>query len=190
MLESKSKLRSLWELTAGQRGRYVRGSIAMAIGIALLYLSPLIVRATIDGLIQQQPVGRGQDVFVRAVRSLAGSSNTRALLIAALLVIAVTAIGGAFTYLKGRWAALASESIARQLRNRLYNHLQRVSVAYHDKAATGDLVQRCTSDVDTVRLFYQSQLVELARCLVLAILALIIFLFLDWKMTPVAMAML
>jgi len=51
-------------------------------------------------------------------------------------------------------------------------------------------VQRCTSDVDTVRLFYQSQLVELARCVILAVLALIIFLSLDWKMTPVAMLML
>jgi len=105
-------------------------------------------------------------------------------------VIAVTALGGAFTYLKGQWAALASESIARQLRNRLYNHLQHVSIAYHDKAQTGDLVQRCTSDVDTVRLFYQSQLVELARCFILAVLALIIFISIDWKMTPVAMAML
>jgi ATP-binding cassette subfamily B protein len=190
MAEQKSKLRSLWDLTAGQRRRYLLAGIAMAIGIALLYLSPLIVRATIDGLIQQQPVGKRQEAFVRAVRSMAGNSNPRALLVAALAVIAVTALGGAFTYLKGQWAALASESIARQLRNRLYNHLQHVSVAYHDKAQTGDLVQRCTSDVDTVRLFYASQLVELARCFILAVLALIIFISIDWKMTPVAMAML
>src|SRR5256885_16594880 len=111
MAEQKSKIRSLWDLTAGQRGRYALAAIAMAIGIALLYLSPLIVRATIDGLIQQQRVGRGQDVFVRAVRSLAGSSNTRALLIAALLVIAVTAIGGAVPFFKGRWAARGRDTI-------------------------------------------------------------------------------
>ncbi|HEV8378736.1 MAG TPA: ABC transporter transmembrane domain-containing protein, partial [Tepidisphaeraceae bacterium] len=190
MAQNKSKLRSLWELTAGQRRRYLLAAIAMTIGIALLYLSPLIVRATIDGLIQQKPVGTGEEIFVRVIHSLSGDSITRALLIAAISVIAVTALGGAFTYLKGQWAALASESIARQLRNRLYDHLQHVSVVYHDKAQTGDLVQRCTSDVDTVRLFYASQLVELARCIVLAILALIIFLRLDWKITPVAMAML
>src|SRR5258705_2147639 len=190
MTQKENKLRALWELTAGQRGRYLRSAIAMTIGIALLYLSPLIVRATIDGLIKQKPAGRGQEAFVRVIHSISGNSNTRALLIAALLVISVTALGGAFTYLKGQWAALASESIARQLRNRLYNHLQHLSISYHDKAQTGDLVQRCTSDVDTVRLFYQSQLVELARCAVLSILALFIFLKLDWKMTPVAMAML
>src|SRR2546423_7647036 len=158
MAEQKSKLRSLWDLTAGQRRRYLLGAIAMAIGIALLYLSPLIVRATIDGLIQQQPVGKGQQIFVRVIRSMAGNSNARALLIAAIAVIAVTGLGGAFTYLKGQWAALASESIARQLRNQLYNHLQHVSIAYHDKAQTGGFVQRCTSDVDNRRPLFATQL--------------------------------
>src|SRR6266568_652641 len=128
MAQKNSKLRALWDLSAGQRRRYALSAMAMAIGIALLYLSPLIVRATIDGLIQQQPVGKGQQVFVRVIRSISGNSNTRALLVAALGVIGVTGLGGAFTYFKGKWAALASESIARQLRNRLYNHLQHVSV--------------------------------------------------------------
>src|SRR3954470_18045259 len=113
MTQSQNKFRALWELTAGQRRRYVLAAIAMTIGIALLYLSPLIVRATIDGMIQQKPVGKGQEAFVRLVRSISGQSPARGLLIAALAVIAVTALGGAFTYLKGQGAALASESIAR-----------------------------------------------------------------------------
>src|SRR5215204_6294801 len=100
MAENSNKFRALWALTAGQRRRYVLAAIAMTIGIALLYLSPLIVRATIDGLIQQKPAGAGQEKFVRAIRSIAGESNTRVLLVTALAVIIVTALGGAFTYLK------------------------------------------------------------------------------------------
>src|SRR5438874_10355415 len=119
MAGQRRKIRSLWDLTAGQRRRYLLGAIAMAIGIALLYLSPLIVRATIGGLIQQQPAGKGQQVFVRVIRSLAGNSNGRALLIAAIAVIVVTGLGGAFTYLTGRWAALASGAIGRQVRTGL-----------------------------------------------------------------------
>src|SRR5258705_10402276 len=128
MTQKENKLRALWELTAGQRGRYLRSAIAMTIGIALLYLSPLIVRATIDGLIQQKPAGRGQEAFVRVIHSLGGSSPARALLVAAFLVICVTAIGGAFTYLQRQWATLASESICRQPRNWLYHHPQHVTV--------------------------------------------------------------
>ena len=48
MAKENSKLRALWDLSAGQRRRYLLAAIAMAIGIALLYLSPLIVRATIE----------------------------------------------------------------------------------------------------------------------------------------------
>src|SRR5258706_13212152 len=105
MAEQKSKIRSLWDLTAGQRRRYLLGAIAMAIGIAFLYLSPLIVRATIDGLIQQQPVGKGRQVFVRVIRSMPGNSNARALLIAAIAVSAGTARGEALTYFKVRAGA-------------------------------------------------------------------------------------
>src|SRR4051812_23864623 len=100
MADKNNKIRALWDLTAGQRRRYALAGIAMTIGIALLYLSPLIVRATIDGLIQQNPAGTGQEKFVRFIHSMSGNSNTRALLIAALAVVAVTALGGAFTYLK------------------------------------------------------------------------------------------
>src|SRR5436190_23990380 len=98
MVENRNKLRALWDLTAGQHGRYLLSAAAMAVGIALLYRSPLIVRATIDGLIQQKPVGKGQEAFVRFIHSLAGGSLSRSLLVAGLCVIAVTAIGGAFTY--------------------------------------------------------------------------------------------
>ena len=89
MTQKENKLRALWELTAGQRRRYALAATAMTIGIALLYLSPLIVRATIDGLIQQKPVGRGQEAFVHLIHSLSGQSPARSLLIAAFSVIAV-----------------------------------------------------------------------------------------------------
>jgi ATP-binding cassette subfamily B protein len=183
-----SKARALWDLTRGQRLRYLRAAVAMAIGITILYLSPLIIRATIDGLIGGKPVDRYQRLFVDGLRSFA--SDRWALLIAGILVIAVTFFAGGFTYLKGKWAAIAAEQIARQLRNRLYDHLQHLPVSYHDKAATGDQVQRCTSDVETVRLFYSNQIVEIARSVVLVLAVLPILIALDWRMALVSMLML
>ena len=56
-----------------------------------------------------------------------------------------------FQYLRGRCTAHASENVAKRLRDRLYSHLQMLSYDYHVKAQTGDLIQRCTSDVDTIR---------------------------------------
>jgi ABC-type multidrug transport system fused ATPase/permease subunit len=55
--------------------------------------------------------------------------------------------------LRGRWTAIASENIVRKVRDDLFDQLMHLPVSYYDKAETGDLVQRCTSDVDTLRLF-------------------------------------
>jgi ATP-binding cassette subfamily B protein len=62
-------------------------------------------------------------------------------------------VNGVFTYFKGRWSALASENIALTIRDSLYTHLQHLPFSFHVKAETGDLIQRCTSDVETVRRF-------------------------------------
>ena len=83
--------------------------------------------------------------------------------IAALAMVAVTATAAVFQNIQGRSSGIASESIARGLRDRLAAHLQHVPMSWHDKVQTGDIVQRCTSDVDTCRLFYREQVIEIAR---------------------------
>ena len=109
--------------------------------------------------------------------------------IAALSMIGLTALAGYFTYIKVRWSAGASEQIARRLRNQLYDHLQKLPSKYLDKADTGDLVQRCTSDVETMRLFLSAQIVEIGNALILLCTALPIMLMLDVRMTLVSLAL-
>ncbi|HXE52533.1 MAG TPA: ABC transporter ATP-binding protein, partial [Tepidisphaeraceae bacterium] len=184
----QSKTQTLWRWTRGQRVRYLLSALTMGIGIVVLFLSPQIVRMAIDGIIDRKPVGNLQPLLT-AVQRAAGHQTGRALWISGLIVIAVTAFSGVFTYLKGWWAALASESIARRLRDQLYDHLQHVPVSYHDAAQTGDLVQRCTSDVDTIRTFYSTQVVEIARAVVLLAAAVPILVYMDWRMALVAVAL-
>ncbi|MBP9502977.1 MAG: ABC transporter ATP-binding protein, partial [Candidatus Promineofilum sp.] len=76
---------------------------------------------------------------------------------------------GLFTFMGGRWAAKTSESVIRRLRDYLYDHVQRLSFAYHDKTPTGDLIQRSTSDVDTLRRFLGEESVGLGRIVFLFI---------------------
>ncbi len=74
---------------------------------------------------------------------------------------------GVFTYISGRLAAKTSEGITRRLRNFLFDHIQRLSFSYHDKTKTGELIQRATSDVDAVRLFFADRAIGLSRILLL-----------------------
>jgi len=105
-----------------------------------------------------------------------------------LFLLAISLINGAAMYMRGKWTAQASESTARNLRNMLYDHLQNLPYDEHVKAETGDWVQRCTSDVETIRRFLAVQLVEIGRTLFLLTMALVIMFNLDVKMTFISMA--
>ncbi len=161
--------KTLWNLTQGQRVRYAGAIAAMAIGFLFLYSGPLISASAIDDAVSE------------------GASASR-LWAAAAAVVGVTVIGCLFAYLRGRWAAVASEAIVRGVRDRLHAHLEALPCRFHDKADTGDLVQRCTSDVETVRVFLSGQVVEIARAVLSLAILVPVFFWLDWKMALVSIA--
>lgn len=74
---------------------------------------------------------------------------------------------GVFTFVSGRLAARTSEGVALRLRNYLFDHLQRLSFTYHDKTQTGELIQRATSDVDTIRRFFAQEAIGFGRIILL-----------------------
>ncbi|MEM7309003.1 MAG: ABC transporter ATP-binding protein [Planctomycetota bacterium] len=166
-----SHQRKLWALTEGERGRYLAATLALGLGNVFLFGVPLVSRSVIDTLQEEGVVGRA---FATQ---------------AALAVVALTALAGLFQYLRGRWAAQASEGIVRTLRQRLYSHLERLPCAYHDGTDTGDLVQRCTSDVETVRVFLAQQVVEIGRAVLLFLTCLPVLWWLDPRLALVSVAL-
>lgn len=74
---------------------------------------------------------------------------------------------GSFSFVSGTLAAQTAEGIALKVRDYLYDHIQRMTFAYHDKTPTGDLIQRSTSDVDAVRRFYAEQALGIGRIVLL-----------------------
>ncbi|WP_428388318.1 ABC transporter ATP-binding protein [Mucisphaera sp.] len=154
------------------------------IGSALFAVigTPVIVRTTIDVILDDQPLPAAQWIANIWQTFRQDLSTTALLACAACLILVMSLASGCTEYLGARWTALAAERSARTLRNRLYDHLQRLPVAYFAKAETGDLVQRCTSDIDTVRLFVGSQIVELVRLLLYALLIVPILFWIDLRM--------
>ncbi|MCD6122190.1 MAG: ABC transporter ATP-binding protein [Spirochaetales bacterium] len=95
---------------------------------------------------------------------------------------------GLCTFLSGKLAAKTSEGIIQRLRNYLYNHLQNLSFSYHDRANTGELIQRTTGDVDTLRRFYSEQAISLGRVLLLFIINFAAIINLNLKLALVSVA--
>jgi len=176
------RYRKLWELTRGQRLRYAAAILAMGLSHLFLFGAPLVSKSALDGIL-------GGDPGSAYARVVAATGATSALWLAAGAIVLLTLLAGLLQYLRGRWAAIASESIVRALRDRLLAHLERLPCARLDRADTGDVVQRCTSDVETVRVFLAAQVVEIGRAALLIATVIPVMLWLDVRLTLVAVAL-
>ena len=185
--KSLSNLGLLWHFMAGQRLRYLSAIGAIAAATLFTYASPLVIRTTIDSIIGDKPLA-APPFLIGMINWLGGVSHIRQhLWLAAILLVSLASFRGLFNYLNGRWAAQASESITRRIRNALYAHLQRVPTRFYSAHQTGDLIQRCTSDVETVRKFLAAQVVEVGRSTLMLLLIIPIMLYMNAAMTLVSM---
>jgi ATP-binding cassette, subfamily B, multidrug efflux pump len=95
---------------------------------------------------------------------------------------------GLFTFLQGYLAERASQGVAYDLRDALFERIERLSFSYYDRVQTGQLVTRLTSDVEQIRTFAGSGVVQLANAVVMLVGATVLLLYLDWQLALVALA--
>jgi ATP-binding cassette, subfamily B, bacterial len=143
------KWRGFWRMMSGYRLPYVGATASVGVAAILNTLTFLLIRYFIDTY-------------------LAGD-HTWPLwaIVGAFLLLAF--FMGVLTFNSKRLAARTAEGIALRLRNYLYDHIQRLPFAYHDRTQTGELIQRATSDVDTIRRFFADQAIEAGRIAMLFI---------------------
>ena len=88
----------------------------------------------------------------------------------AVLLVAVAVLSGISQYVCRSNTALAGETFAKNMRDMLFEHVQRIPMSWHDKNQTGDIIQRCTSDVEVIRNFVVTQLLEVFRTVFLIVI--------------------
>ncbi len=182
-MQSKLQLRretpsgAMKQLILANLGQFLLAAVSTVMIVLLGYTTPLLLGETIDCILGGKPSSLPQ-VVLQLLRSLGWNRAylTAHLWILGLALILLQAVNGCFSYIKGRSMAKASETIAMTLRESLYAHLQRLPYSEHVHAQTGDLIQRCTSDVDTIRRFLSVQMMEVINAVLMIALALIILL--------------
>jgi len=134
-------------LLKGHRAPYLFALAAAALGTLLSYLPPLFLRSIVDSGLGTAPWSLPAP-FASVAAALAG------LFLAALL-------SAGLAFLAGFGTQQAAEGMARALRQKLYGHIQHLRFEDLSQAPAGDWVQRCTSDVDTLRRLAAVQFPEL-----------------------------
>ena len=168
------------------KAKYLLAALCIMLAASFSFITPLIIRFTVDTVLGGKPADLpfGLGAVLNAWDGLPWLANN--LWLAAVAVILVSLAAHSLTFLRGKLSAEVSEEFARRLRDRLYDHIQRLPYAWHSRVQTGDIIQRCTSDVDTVRRFLGQQLIQLARGIFMALLILPVMLYMNVRMTVIS----
>ena len=163
--------------------RFLKGNIRFFVGTLLFSvlftacnaLIPQIVKYTADHILVLDGIPDGLNV-------------RQTLLLAALLVAASAVLSGVFNYLSKMCLAKGSENFLKSIRDTLYHHTQYLPFSWHVKHQTGEIIQRCTSDVEVIRNFVCRQLPEVFRICFLIVLYLGIMFSMNVQITLAAAA--
>ncbi len=174
--KAQSPFGALMSLVAENWWSFLLSFIATVMVVIIGFLTPLMLSEIVDSILGDSPFTM-PDFLLQPIEALGGRDFLRAnLWIPALALILINVVNGVFTFIKGRYSAVASENIAQTLRNQLYSHLQHLPFAYHVKAQAGELIQRCTSDVDTIRRFLAVQVMQVVNAILMIVIAMVILL--------------
>lgn len=165
------KFRGIARFLKGNLHFLILALFAGMLNTAFNSLTPQIIRYTVDHIVD-----------------LGAAGNTRFLLYAALAVLASAAAAGFFTYLSNIWNAKGSEGFMKTMRDSLFRHIQRLPCSWHMKNKTGDIIQRCTNDVETIRSFLCTQLTEVIRIVFLILLYISIMFSMNARLSLIALA--
>ena len=104
----------------------------------------------------------------------------------ALGFIGLALVMGTFAFASGALAARTAESVAKRVRDYVFDHIQHLTFTYHDQTKTGELIQRSTSDIDAIRRFFADQAIGVGRISLLFLVNFIALLWLNWQLALVS----
>lgn len=155
------KLHLIARFLKGSKGYFAIAVAASLISTILNALTPQIFRFSIDEVLGGNG---GSGLRLPGAGGLMGD-----LWGLAFMIVVIAVASGIFTYVSRTNTAKAGENFAKNLRDTLFTHVQKLPMKWHDKHQTGDIIQRCTSDVEVIRGFVVTQLLEVFRTTFLVI---------------------
>jgi subfamily B ATP-binding cassette protein MsbA len=172
------------DLLRPHRGALVFGTLA-AIGDSIAnLLDPIPLKIVLDNVLKSKaPEWPSTLIF-----SLVGTDKMAVVRFAAFAVFAIAVFGAICTYTEKLLTTRVGQWVMHDLRQTLYFHIQRLSLAFHDQKSTGDLISTVTSDIDSIQTFITSNLLD-ALINVLTLTGMIgVMLYYNWRFTLIALS--
>jgi ATP-binding cassette, subfamily B, bacterial len=152
-IDSHRRTHSLGSLLRPHAKSLTIGLVAVILEGAANLAEPWPLKLVLDSVLRSKP---GQGRLNMLIVSIAGTDKVALLKFAALAVLVIAAVGAACTFTEKYLTTTVAQYVMHDLRQTLYSHIQRLSLGYHDKTQTGDLISRLTSDVEAIQNFIAS----------------------------------
>lgn len=147
---------------------------------------PQILRITVDSVIGDEPLTLPA-VLQKPFAVIGGLDGLKSgMWRSALLLLVFGTLSAVFRYLMNLSSAKAGETLVETSHNLLYHHIQHLPWSWLNKNPTGDLIQRCTSDVERIKTFFQEQFVSVFRIVALIALSLACMIAMNWRLSLIA----
>ncbi|HEU0296625.1 MAG TPA: ABC transporter ATP-binding protein [Anaerolineales bacterium] len=168
----QNRLKGLWKMMVDYRLPYIGATAALAVSALAKTFTYLLLRYFADDVLTQG--------------KLIGNSLGQTTFWIGAGFLGLALFEGGFAFLAGRLAAFTAEGITRRIRDFLFDHIQRLSFSYHATTPTGDMIERVTSDVDSLRRFFSEQAIGVGRIFLLFVINFIALLRLNTELALVS----
>ena len=188
MKDSKFKTNRelVWHFLRGSKAYFIIAIVCISLMNLLALIVPRVISYTVDTLI----TGKESDLpafIVDAIESIGGSAYIREhLYLIAVFLMVIGALSALCNYLYRYYNNKGAETLVETMRNEIFAHIARLPFSWHTKNQTGDIIQRCTSDVDAVKNFVSGQLTEVFRVVLMVAFSLYFMFTINVKLALIA----
>ena len=188
----ESRLQLLIRLVRGSKRFFICSILCTALMSLVEMIVPQVISMTVDSVIGDKPLAL--QFYLRIplealgvdIASLPGYFSSRLWLLA-IIVAGLALLAGLFRYTATLMTTRGSETLVKGMRDKLFRQLQQLPFHWHNQNQTGDLIQRCTNDVDMIRNFVSMQLISVFRIVIMMILSLTFMFSLEPKLAVVSL---
>ena len=177
---------------------YLIAGVLLSISSLIRMIEPKILQVAVDGVVRfhlsggtEVPVAKDPlaGFFYRILPEIKMGELTRVLVAIAVLFMIVAGLQAMTRFAASAITASSTEQAVKKLRDKLFAHIQALPLAHFGRVPTGEMIQRCTGDVDTVRRFIGTQVVELIRLFSIFGGALVMMLMVHWVYAIIAICL-
>jgi len=186
-LDRRTQRATVLGLLSGHWGILLFGLFAVGAETGASLLEPWPIKIVLDTVLRAKPLPQWLE---RAIASMLGTNTLGVLEFAVGMVLVIAVVGGVGSYVEKQCVTTLGQRVTHELRCRIYTHAQRLSMSFHDKKRTGDIISTATADVDAIQSAITSGVLDALYYTMLLIGMSALMLYLDWRFTLIALSVL